>query len=223
MKKVGIIGGAGPLASALFYELMIQESCHQGRPVPEILLLNFPFTRGLTVQEGKEHALILQDELRYCVKSLRRHAVDIGVVTCNTLHLYLQKVPTQAIAFLSLPQLVMQEAKSQGHRRLLILGTQNTCQGHLYNDPELTMLYPTATEQQLLDGVIDRVLEGNVCATDSCLVGELITRTAQQKVFDGVVLGCTDLPVLHHRFPIRSAKPLLDSIKIPVKILGGLL
>ncbi len=36
MKKAGIIGGAGPLASALLYELVIEECYHHKKNIPAI-------------------------------------------------------------------------------------------------------------------------------------------------------------------------------------------
>ena len=65
MKKLGIIGGAGPLASALLYETLIQESYALGRQVPEIVLINYPFSRGLSLEEGKNNEEIIHQELSY--------------------------------------------------------------------------------------------------------------------------------------------------------------
>ncbi len=221
MKKIGIIGGAGPLASALFYETIVQECYLQAHQVPEILLINYPFSRALTLEEGVVNESKLKDELQYCVDILSQYRVDVGILTCNTLHLYLpllegKKTP---FSFYALPFLVMEEAKERGHRRLLILGTQNTCNSQLYQHPEMEMVYPYPQHQRLADEVIDRVLKGEITPKDSFLMSEVISQIASENSFDGVVLGCTDLPVLHHRFPIASKKPLYDSIKIPAKIL----
>ena len=162
MKKIGIIGGAGPLASALLYETIIHESYLQALKVPEIFLINYPFTRGLTFKEGKENEKILRDELSYCVKTLVQNDVDIAVIACNTLHLYMQLLPKSSIPFLLLPHLIMEKAIENGHHHLLILGTQNTCRSHLYQRSEMTVLYPPQKEQKLIDEVIDHVLQGKV-------------------------------------------------------------
>lgn len=223
MKKVGIIGGAGPLASALLYETIIRESYRQGLQVPEIQLINFPFTRGLTVEEGHTNENVLLEELRYCMKKLEQSGVEIGVLACNTLHLYLPLLPKSAIFFLSLPNLIVGEAIEKGDLCLLMLGTENSCRSHLYQRPSITLRYPPKNEQTLVDAIIDRVLEGNLSQQDSLLISQLIERLSEQMTFDGVILGCTDLPVLHHYFPITSAKPFYDSIKIPAKILRRIL
>lgn len=217
MKKIGIIGGAGPLASALFYEALIHECYISGKPIPEIVLINFPFTRGLTLEEKKLHGDRLLDELAYCIASLEKNAVEMGVLVCNTLHLYLRKMAKGSFSFINLPQSVLQEALEKGHKRLLVLGTQNTCRSGLYQKAGIDIVYPPEKKQGFLDAVIDSVLMGQVLKEDAELIGQLIAELSKELEFDAVVLGCTDLPVLHHRHPISSPKPLLDSIKIPVR------
>ena len=223
MKKLGIIGGAGPLASALLYETLVQESYCQGNQLPEILLINYPFTRGLTLQEGKDNGKILENELHYCVNTLVQNGVEVGLIACNTLHLYINQLKQVPLSFFSLPDLVVQKAREKGHGRLLILGTQNTCRSLLYQKAGITTYYLSQQEQKRLDEVIDRVLEGKICKEDSRLIGHLVQQYSEHVALDGIVLGCTDLPVLHHHFPIPSSKPIYDSIKIPAKTLIGIL
>lgn len=217
--KLGIIGGAGPLASALLYETLVQESYACGLTLPEIFLINYPFTRGLTVEEGKNNEQIIINELQGCIDSLARNGVTIGLLACNTMHLFLKKTTPTSIVFHHLPELVVEEAKAKGHERLLILGTQNTCRSHLYGRG----IYPLIEQQMRLDRVIDHVLEGKICQEDAFVVGEIIKQMLALMDFDAVVLGCTDLPVLHHHFPIQSERPIYDSIKIPAKSLLGML
>lgn len=221
MKKIGIIGGAGPLASALLYETLIHESYTLGRVVPEIVLINFPFTRGLSLREGKDNERTIHHELSYCVQFLAKSGVELGVLACNTLHLFLKHHIHPAIHFYHLPELVIKAAQSKQHHRLLILGTQNTCRSHLYQQSGIETAYPSSQDQTTIDRIIDRVLEGKVLKEDSSIVSRIIEKTSQTQVFDAVVLGCTDFPVLHHRFPISSSKPLYDSIKIPAKTIAG--
>lgn len=223
MKKVGIIGGAGPLASALLYETFIQESYILGRQVPEMILINYPFSRGLSLLEAKKNKNLIHNELNYCIQFLEKNGAEIGLLACNTLHLFLKQYSSSSIQFYQLPQLVVQAAQSQRHNRLLVLGTQNTCHSNLYQMAGIHMIYPSTQNQFEIDCVIDRILEGKILKEDASLVSRVIEASLQQELFDGVILGCTDFPVLHHRFPISSPKPIYDSIKIPAKTLIGLI
>lgn len=223
MKKIGIIGGAGPLASALLYETLIQETYNLGRQVPEIVLINYPFTRGLSLSERQDNEKTIQNELNYCIQFLTKSGVELGILACNTLHLFLKYHTHPSMQFYYLPELVIKVAKSKQHHRLLVLGTQNTCSSNLYQIAGSEIIYPSSQDQTTIDKIIDRVLEGKILKEDSFLVSQIINKTSRTKKFDGVVLGCTDFPVLHHRFPIYSSKPIYDSIKIPAKTLAGIL
>ena len=157
------------------------------------------------------------------IQFLTKNDVEVGLLACNTLHLFLKQHSHPSLHFFHLPELVVQAAQEKKHHRLLILGTQNTCRSHLYQFAKIQTVYPSFQDQEVIDKVIDRVLEGKILKEDSLLVGRVIEKTLQMTAFDGVVLGCTDFPVLHHHFHIPSVKPIYDSIKIPAKILVGIL
>src|ERR1700722_4519650 len=88
--KIGIIGGAGPLASALLYQKLL-EACYikEAKSMPEIVLLNYPFTRCLSQSEEQAHYAITRSELQYCIDQLAAYGVEQAVIACNTLHLFL--------------------------------------------------------------------------------------------------------------------------------------
>lgn len=220
MKKLGIIGGAGPLASALLYETLIYESLAIGQSVPEIVLLNYPFSRGLSIEEGKNNEQTIEKELEYCLSLLSCCSVDIALLACNTLHLFLKRLAT-SIEFYHLPSLVLRAAQQYPHKRLLVLGTQNTRHSGLYQHAQMEISYPSKEEQSLVEEVIDRVLQGRILRQDADLMGAIIKSCISRDAIDGVILGCSDFPVLHHHFPIQTALPIYDSIKIPAKTLVG--
>lgn len=215
MKKLGIIGGAGPLASALFYETLVHESYRLGHPMPEIVLLNYPFKRGLTSQESRENGAVIRDELHHCLRTLESAGAEVGVLVCNTLHLELARAPRGNIRFLRIPDLVFEKIREKKGKRLLLLATRNTCDSSLYQQSGVMIFHPSLEEQAVVDSVIDRVLVGQFSEQDSSQIKELIRNFPEE--IDGVILGCTDLPVLHHHFPIHSDVPIYDSVKIPAK------
>lgn len=215
MKKLGIIGGAGPLASALFYETLVHECYRQHLSLPEILLLNYPFSRVLTPEEKKENSSFVRKELLHCLCALEKGGAAVGVLVCNTLHLELANITSNQLPFLSLPDLVLEEIRNQKTRRLLLLGTQNTCLSSLYRQSGVTIFCPSPEGQKVVDKAIDHVLKGDISENDAHLIEKVIKEFPE--AIDGVILGCTDLPVLHHYFPIQADKPIYDSIKIAAK------
>ena len=215
MKKLGIIGGAGPLASALFYETLVHECYRRQCPLPEIFLLNYPFNRGLTPAEKRENGAALQTELLHCLNALEAGGVSLAVLVCNTLHLELAKTPRGSVRFLPIPDLVLEEVRARKGTRLLLLGTQNTCSSALYQQSGFTIFHPSSEGQKIVDLAIDHVLEGGIFEADVRLLEDVIKSFPEE--IDGVILGCTDLPVLHHHFPVQIDQPIYDSVKIPAK------
>lgn len=215
MKKLGIIGGAGPLASALLYETLVRESYRLKSPCPEILLLNYPFTRGLTPEEKERGEEVVRSELRYCIEALEEGGAKVGLLVCNTLHLELAKAKVDQIRFLPIPTLVLEEIRSKGGKRVLLLATQNTSLSSLYDEQGVKIVRPSLEGQRVVDGAIDRVLEGKFFSEDAAAISELIDSFASE--IDGVILGCTDLPVLDHHCPLQTTIPIYDSVKIPAK------
>ena len=108
------------MASSLLYETLIHESYALGRQVPEIVLISFPFTRGLSLDEGQANEKILEDELSHCINILVKSGVGTGVLACNTLHLILKKLPLMPILFHHLPDLVVKAAQERKHHRFPI-------------------------------------------------------------------------------------------------------
>jgi aspartate/glutamate racemase len=186
-----------------------------GRPIPEIFLLNYPFNRGLTPEESLDNGGVVREELRYCLKALEEAGAEVGVLVCNTLHLELAIAPQGRVHFLRLPDLLLEEIHEKKSKRLLLLATRNTCNSSLYQQKDLTLFHPSREGQEVVDEVIDRVLMGHFCSQDSTHLEEVIRAFSEE--IDGVILGCTDLPVLHHHFPICLSLPIYDSVKIPAQ------
>jgi aspartate racemase len=226
-RKLGIIGGAGPYASALFYHMLckahyskIHSEERSSTSMPEVVIINYPFTRGLTVSESQAHARLLCAELQYCIDLLAQQQVEKMAITCNTLHAFVSSLDLKRIELISIPALVMQTAIQQGLRKLLILATQTTRSSQLYCHPNLEAIFPFSEEQAIVDQVIDRILSGVLTETDSQLLCRLIKTIRERESIEGVVLGCTDLPVLHHSYPLKiGSLPLFDSIQIPAQAL----
>jgi aspartate racemase len=219
MKKLGIIGGAGPFASALLYKEMVAHIYRQRREgiFPEICLLNFPFTRGLTSEESANNGGFIINQLQYCLDTLKSHRAEIAVIACNTMHAFIEDLDLKGIELISLPKTILSLAERHGKKKLLILATQTTQFYGLYEHQAIDMIYPLKEEQKTLDAVIDRILCGEVLRSDSELIAALIGCIHKRQHIDGVVLGCSDLPVLHDSYPlIGLSVPLFDSIKSPI-------
>lgn len=218
-QKFGIIGGAGPYASALLYQSIIKTSYEtEKQQAPEIVLLNYPFTRGLTLKESQAHRHQLCTELQYCMNCLALQEVQSFAIACNTLHSFLPGLDLKGMNLLSIPKLVIETALKARLHKLLLLSTATTIRSGLYQHPLIEMITPHALEQESLNAIIDRILAGEILKKDSEELSHLIQACTLRDNIEGIILGCTDLPVLHAHYPIETGSlPLLDSIQIPAQ------
>lgn len=93
MKRLGIIGGLGPLASSLFYEKLVL-MCYQYREdIPDLLLVNHPFTRDFCpkgLEEGNSNEELIKKGFHRSLKILIKNEIKYAVMVCNSMHLYLE-------------------------------------------------------------------------------------------------------------------------------------
>jgi aspartate racemase len=211
---IGIIGGAGPLASALLYQLVVEESyLNQEGVLPEILLLNHSFPRGLTLEESSLNQTRLEEELQACIQLLVQAGASRVCIACNTLHGFLRK-PFQSEMIL-LPERVVGSLRKNNIKKVGVLSTETTRHSSLYKTEGIAFCYPTVKEQKMLNPVFDRILEGKVLREDSELISTLMIRMKEDQSVEGVILACTDLSVLNHRYPLQTPGiALFDSLRI---------
>ena len=89
-KTIGIIGGAGPMASAFLYTSILeicqkQYSANDYNEFPEIVLVSYPFTRG---NEEK-----IREEISLCLSKLKTAGASLFCIASNSFHGFLPELP----------------------------------------------------------------------------------------------------------------------------------
>jgi len=229
-KKLGIIGGADPAASCLLYQYIIDRClrlgyCQNGSDFPEIILINYPFSRGLTTQSAHENEQILIGQLQYCVNKLRAHGVDLIALACNTLHGLLDYISMLDVKFVHMVQAVcVQAIQEDNKKKILVFGTQATIAHDIYKHDKILVLKPDDIDQKIVDGVIKNLHAGIVIPTDGQKLQEIAARVYTRSQFDGIILGCTDFSVLHKQYPIMLDIKDRDIVTLDsIDILSGVL
>lgn len=216
-KKIGIIGGAGPMASCLLYRLIINEcqtqyACAKDADFPEIILISYPFADMVTAQAATENRTILVKQLQECFDRLAYEGAQIVAIACNTLHAFLDdvKIP-KTCQFIHIAQATSQYAKRMGLDRLVLLSTSTTAAASIYKD----CIIPNANDLKRVDQVIEKIHSASAGLADA----QTLADVAQVYPGDGVILGCTDLPVLLAQYPhvMTSERVALDTVDILAK------
>lgn len=209
-KSIGIIGGAGPVASAFFYQTLLEE-CHKRygsnfyNDFPEIILESYPFTRGDIDQIKKE--LIL------CIAKLQAAGAELLCLANNSFHAYL---PDQmGPLFIHLIEETKKEIEELNIQNPLILGSTVTVELQLYDSPNFTCHYPGMEEQKEIMQFIREVAGGKVAEEQAETLKKILTK--HQLNCDGVILACSELPIVHKKYPLSKKLPIIDSIAVLTK------
>jgi aspartate racemase len=202
MRCIGVLGGLGPQAT-MDFEQRVHRAAQ--RRIPPRLNSGYP----PMVVHFCRHAPFVVDEHGVPVPPLRPHPrlldaarqlgalADFLVVPSNGAHLL--HAPIEAAAgrpVLSMIDAVLTEVGRRGWHRVGVLGLGEPV---VYTEPlrarglECTTL--TAAAREALDDAIFRTMEGRERAT-SALVARAALAELRAGGVDGVVLGCTELPVM---------------------------
>ena len=221
MKRLGILGGMGPAASAEFVNRLIQQTpatCDQEH-IPFVLWNNPQVPdRSTSLRNNDNRPLPFLLEGIQILKAAR---CDLIVIPCNTAHFWYDDMIRLKVPIVHIVDSVADALRDAGVAAgtIGVMGTQATVELGLYqyklNKAGWTCIVPTKEEMDtLVQPAIDLVKAGDMIKSHAMLmsvVDSLIARGAT-----AVVLGCTEIP-LSVREDNRNTIPLVNSIDSLVK------
>lgn len=219
LKTIGILGGMSWESTTDYYRILNETVRRElgGLHSAKILMYSFDFAEIEKMQADerwRDMATLLSDEAR----RLEKAGADIMLIATNTMHKVAPSVQDSiSVPLLHIADATAQESKSKGLKILGLLGTRFTMEEDFYkkrlkDKHGLEVVVPDQTERQLVHDVIyDELCQGVISDSSRTevkkIIDELITRGAE-----GVILGCTELPLL---FKGKSSEvPLLDTTTI---------
>jgi len=216
MKKLGILGGMGPAASAEFVNRLIQQTpatCDQEH-IP-FVLWNEPRIpdRSTSMQSGDNLPL---PWLQGGVRGLMNAGCSYIVIPCNSAHFWYSQLSEISVPILHIVDSVAEELKSLNisGKKIGILGTQGTIESGLYqyhlNKQGWECIIPTKQEMAGLVTPAIALIKANKIAKSQPMliktIHSLIDRGAE-----AIVLGCTELP-LSIKTKSEEGIPIVNSI-----------
>ena len=220
-KRLGILGGMGPAASAEFILRLIQQTsatCDQEH-IP-FVLWNEPRTpdRSTSMRDGNDYPL---PYLKEGILSLKSVGCDYIVIPCNSAHYWYDELAKLDIPIIHIVDSVVDELKSLDilNQTIGVMGTQGTIEYGIYQQRLESQgwkcIVPGSAEMDyFVQPAIDFIKAGNITEAHYLLVkviDSLIERGAK-----AVVLGCTELPLAVRELEQNSI-PLINSIDSLVK------
>jgi aspartate racemase len=217
---IGVFGGMGHSATAHFFNLMVKYqqvvlSCVQDEDFYKSVIYNTALTEW--DEKGFVNSQNVKIQLLEEIEKLARFPVDIIAIPCNTVHYFfndMQKSVT--VPIVNMVESVAQKVINSGKKKAGILCSRSTRELRLYenNLDSVETIMCDENEQTIVDKAILDIQAGrNKLVT----VGNLhrIMGKMGDNGADGIIVGCTELPVYLHNSPY----PMFDSSEILVESL----
>ena len=218
MKRLGILGGMGPAASAEFITRLIKQTpaTVDQEHIP-FVLWNEPRTpdRSTSIRNDDDKPLpyLLQG-----MQVLKAVGSSVIVIPCNTAHFWYDELVKFKVPILHIVDSVADSLRDINITGTIgIMGTQATIELGLYQNrlTDWDCIVPSQEEMDnIVQPAIDLIKAGDMVKSHTMLISvvdSLISRGAK-----AVVLGCTELPLAVRELE-KNGIPLVNSIDSLVK------
>jgi len=210
LKKLGVIGGMGPKATALFYDGVIDHTkAETDQDHIDMVILNktdIPDrTKAILTGDCEEVVAVLTE----CAVLLQQIGMDNIAIPCNTAHYYYDEIQSSV----SIPVLNMVEAsvryarqKADNVTKIGIMATDGTIAARVYHDECIKQgVEPIdlSDERQadVMSIIYDDVKSGKL--GDPVKFNRVVDEF-EAKGCDAVILACTELSVYKDNFGVPA-------------------
>ena len=145
---------------------------------------------------------------------------DFAICPDNTCHQAFEYLlPKSPIPWLSIAEVVTDEAQRRGFNRLGILGTKYMMESPFYPNAaarhSIDCLIPEPDDRQKINTIIFKELVNAIFSEESRLYFNDVMNSMKQRGCDAAVLGCTEIPLIVR--PDDAPLPTLDSTRLLAK------
>lgn len=209
-KVLGVIGGMGPLATQLFYKMIIENTdAHMDQEHINMVILNHATMPDRTgaIMKGQ-----LDDLLKRLIEDasiLEKSGADYIAIPCNTCHVLMDELQEKTdLPVINMIQAAVKKIYSQYGKgaKVGIMATDGTIKMGLYQkeclQQGLVPVIPTPENQKLVMKLIyDGVKDGGPIDYHDF---ETVEKQFRQEECDCVIMACTELSCLKEQFGLSD-------------------
>lgn len=203
MKKIGIIGGLGPESTLIYYKGIIEAftPSYAQSGYPEIGIESMDLRSIVAMMKAGEWDDIANEVAKQC-DLLEKGGAKIGAIASNSPHRVFAKIQSMtALPLINIVEAVCAYSAAKGLKRLGLLGTQMTMSSDFYqrifDRHDIQLVSPLPGEQTYIQEKLDTEIEfGIIEAETKAGLLSIIRNLHQNYRIDGVIMGCTELPLI---------------------------
>jgi len=219
MNRIGILGGMSYESTIKYYDLILQKYYDKFNDYnyPEVVIFSLNFQKVIDYELGSDMVQYI-DYLMSGITSLENAGANFIVMAANSPHaVYEDLERLSKIPILSIVKATAEKAKQEKMKKLLLLGIKFTMQSTFYQDYcnkiGIKVITPSNQDQDIIDKIIfDELVIGFFKKESEKTLIEIIKKHDD---VDGVILGCTELPLILTQQDVE--KNLLDTIELHVE------
>lgn len=201
-KKIGIIGGLSPESTVSYYLHITRSYCQRfgDDGYPEIIIYSVNLENYHQWRSAGRWDLIAKDMIN-AARKLEAAGADFGVIATNTMHKVFDEVQgAVALPFIHLIDVTAAEINRRGLTTVGLLGTEQTMRDGFYQERlarhRIETIAPSPEDQATVHRVIIRDLVRGRFPEEAKRQYLSVIRRLEQAGAQGVVLGCTEIPLL---------------------------
>lgn len=221
MKTIGMIGGTGWPSTLEYYRLINQETNKRlgGLNSAKIVMTSFNYAEIDALNKKEDHAGVYKLVLESAQK-LKNCSVDCLVLCANTLHQYVETLEREmGIFIVHIADATADEIKKKELRKIGLLGTRFTMEMDFYSkrlkEKGIDCIVPEKSDREFIHNAIMSELLKEVFKTSTKERFLQIINELEQKGAEGIVLGCTEIPLLIKQSDIPL--PVFNTLEIHAK------
>lgn len=218
MKRIGLIGGLSPESTVEYYQYICREfnSRYGKLHFPEIVIRSINLQNLIecfAANEWDKVATLITNAVIDCEDA----GADFAAICANTPHNAYDRISQDSpIKVLSIMEATAEAITAKGFKKVGLLGTKPTMEFGFFQKTFERMgietLVPESEDRAYMDETIwNELSHGRITDKDRERHKSIIMDLVEQGV-EGVILGCTELPLLIHE--ATSPVPLFDTARI---------
>lgn len=203
MKTIGLIGGMSWESSAVYYDLVNKKvrDILGGFHSCKSIMVSVDFAEIEKLQHLDDWKTLDQMMVE-AAKQLEAAGADIIVLCTNTMHLSVPEILKNiSIPFLHIAEATGLELVARKLKKVALLGTKFTMEKDFYkkyivDKYKVEVIIPSAEERTLIHQIIYEELVHGTFKNESRETYKKIIGKLEQRGAEGVILGCTEIPLL---------------------------
>ena len=226
MKTIGVIGGVSWVSSIEYYRLlneMVNEELG-GLHSAKVLMYSVDFEEVSEQERLAEMGdwAALTDTMIDAAQRLERGGADFIIIASNTFNSLADDIQENTqIPVLHIADATGEKVTESGIKNVALLGTKYTMEQDFYRDRleknyGLNVIIPNETERDYINSVIfDELCAGKFYNESREGYVWIINRLIEEEGAEGVILGCTEIPLLIKQDDVTV--PVFDTTYIHVE------